>query len=35
MRTKYDYDYNMLRGFCDITLRQYLSDTKDMLAQSA
>jgi serine/threonine protein kinase len=35
MRTKYDYDYDMLRGFCDITLRQYLSDTKDMPAQSA
>jgi serine/threonine protein kinase len=34
MRTKYDYDYDMLRGFCDVTLKQYLSDTKDLPAQS-
>jgi serine/threonine protein kinase len=32
MRTKYDYDYDMLRGFCDITLKQYLADQhEDML----
>lgn len=34
MRTKYDYHYDMLRGFCDTTLKQYLADTKDMPAQS-
>jgi len=32
MRTKYDYDYDMLRGFSETTLSQYLADTRELAA---
>jgi len=34
MRTKYDYDYDMLRGFSETTLSQYLADTRELAARS-
>jgi serine/threonine protein kinase len=30
LRTKYDYDYDMLRGFSENTLSQYLADTREL-----
>ena len=30
LRTKYDYDYDMLRGFSESTLSQYLADTREL-----
>lgn len=32
MRTKYDYDFDMLRGFSESTLSQYLADTRELAA---
>ena len=32
MRTKYDYDYDMLRGFSETTLSRYLADTRELAA---
>lgn len=32
MRTKYDYDFDMLRGFSETTLSQYLADTRELAA---
>jgi serine/threonine protein kinase len=30
LHAKYDYDYDMLRGFSDSTLSQYLADTREL-----
>ena len=32
MRTKYDYDFDMLRGFSETTRSQYLADTRELVA---
>lgn len=32
MRTKYDYDFDMLRGFSETTMSQYLADTRELVA---
>jgi serine/threonine protein kinase len=32
MRAKYDYDFDMLRGFSETTLSRYLADTQELIA---